>query len=98
VLIMGLYGGVLPVVLAEAAPVPVRCTAVSLGYNFSFGIIGGLTLLMAAWLVDRTGDEIAPAFLIMLSAAITFAAIMRFRETYRVSFPGSAAKPAAAYA
>jgi MHS family proline/betaine transporter-like MFS transporter len=98
VLIMGLYGGTLPVVLAEAAPAPVRCTAVSLGYNISFGVIGGLTPLMAAWLVDRTGDEIAPAFLIMLSAAITFATIMWFRETFRAPFPGSAAKPAAAYA
>jgi hypothetical protein len=53
---------------------------------------------MAAWLVDRTGDEIAPAFLIMLSAAITFAAIMRFRETYRASFAAHAPRPAAAYA
>ena len=95
---MGLYGGVLPVVLAEAAPVPVRCTAVSLGYNIAFGVIGGLTPLMAAWLVDRTGDEIAPAFLIMLSAAITFAAIMRFGETYRAPFPLGTPKPAAAYA
>ena len=77
--------------LAEAAPVPVRCTAVSLGCNIAFGLIGGLTPLMAAWLVDRTGDEIAPAFLIMLSAAITF-------ETYRAPFPRGTPKPAAAYA
>jgi hypothetical protein len=69
VLIIGLYGGILPVVLAEAAPASVRCTAVSLGYNITFGVIGGLTPLMAAWLVDRTGDEIAPAFLIMAAAA-----------------------------
>jgi MHS family proline/betaine transporter-like MFS transporter len=98
VLIIGLYGGILPVVLAEAAPVPVRCTAVSLGYNMCFGVIGGLTPLMAAWLVDRTGDEIAPAFLIMLAAAVTLATIMRFRETYRAPFAANAPKPAAAYA
>jgi MFS transporter, MHS family, proline/betaine transporter len=98
VLIIGLYGGILPVVLAEAAPAPVRCTAVSLGYNICFGVIGGLTPLMAAWLVDRTGDEIAPAFLIMAAAATTLATIVRFRETYRAPFPGGAAKSAAAYA
>jgi MFS transporter, MHS family, proline/betaine transporter len=39
VLIIGLYAGVLPVALAEAAPAPVRCTAVSLGYNIAFGVI-----------------------------------------------------------
>ena len=98
VLIIGLYGGILPVVLAEAALAPVRCTAVSLGYNICFGVIGALTPLMAAWLVDRTGDEIAPAFLIMVTAAVTLATIMRFRETYRAPFPGGATKPAAAYA
>jgi MFS transporter, MHS family, proline/betaine transporter len=98
VLIIGLYGGILPVVLAEAAPASVRCTAVSLGYNITFGVIGGLTPLMAAWLVDRTGDEIAPAFLIMAAAATTLATIVRFRETYRAPFPGGAAKSAAAYA
>ena len=98
VLIIGLYAGVLPVVLAEAAPAPVRCTAVSLGYNIAFGVIGGLTPLMAAWLIDRSGDEIAPAFLIMAAAAVTFAAIMRFRETYRAPFALGAPKPAAAYA
>jgi MHS family proline/betaine transporter-like MFS transporter len=98
VLIIGLYAGVLPVVLAEAAPAPVRCTAVSLGYNIAFGVIGGLTPLTAAWLIDRSGDEIAPAFLIMAAAAVTFAAIMRFRETYRAPFPLGAPKPAAACA
>ena len=75
-----------------------RCTAVSLGYNICFGVIGGLTPLMATWLVDRTGDETAPAFLIMVAAAVTLATIMRFRETYRAPFPGGATKPAAAYA
>jgi MFS transporter, MHS family, proline/betaine transporter len=98
VLIVGLYGGILPVVLVEAAPASVRCTAVSLGYNICVGVVGGLSPLMAAWLVHRTGDEIAPAFLIMAAAAVTFAAIMRFRETYRAPFPLGAPKPAAAYA
>jgi MFS transporter, MHS family, proline/betaine transporter len=88
VLVTGLYGGTLPAVLAEAAPAQVRCTAVSLGYNICFGVIGGLTPLVAAWLVDRTGEEIAPALLIMASAAITLVAIMYFRETYRVPFAG----------
>jgi MHS family proline/betaine transporter-like MFS transporter len=46
-------------------------------------VIGGLTPLVAAWLVGRTGDEIAPAFLIMAAAAVTFFTILRFPETYR---------------
>jgi MHS family proline/betaine transporter-like MFS transporter len=96
VLIVGIFGGTLPAVLVEAAPPSVRCTAVSLGYNVCFGGIGGLTPLVAAWLVGRTGDEIAPAFLIIASAAISLVAIVSLRETYRASFSGvtSSATPA----
>ena len=74
-----------------------RCTAVALGYNACLGVIGGLTPLTATWLVERTGNEIAPAFLIMAAAAVTFAVVLQFRETYRVPFAGGTAA-AAAYA
>jgi MFS transporter, MHS family, proline/betaine transporter len=87
-LIVGLYGGAQPAVLVEAAPPHVRCTAVALGYNICFGVIGGSTPLAATWLVERTGDEIAPAFLIMGAAALAFFTILRFRETYRAPFVG----------
>jgi MFS transporter, MHS family, proline/betaine transporter len=84
--IIGIYLGTLPVVVVEAAPPSLRCTVVSLGYNISFGVIGGLTPLVATWLVTRTGDEIAPAFLIIASAAVTFIATVSLCETYRASF------------
>jgi len=98
VAMIGLYGGTLPVIMVEAAPLPVRCTAVALGYNLTFGIIGGFTPLVAAWLVDRTGDEIAPALLIMAAAAVTFLTVLRFRETYRSPFITASSGAAAAYA
>ena len=75
--------------MVEAAPAHVRCTAVALGYNICLGVIGGMTPLAATWLVNRTGDEIAPAFLIMAAAAVTFMTILGFRETYRAPFVGS---------
>ena len=85
-LLMGLYYGALPAILVEAAPPSVRCTAVALGYNLCYGLFGGLSPLAATWLVERSGDEIAPAFLIMASAAVTFVTVFWFRETYRSSF------------
>src|SRR5262244_385876 len=72
ILLIGVYYGTLPAVLVEAAPPAVRCTAVALGYNLCYGLFGGLSPLVATWLVERTGDEIAPAFLMMASAAVTF--------------------------
>lgn len=79
----GICLGVMPAVLTEAVPASVRCTAVSLGYNIAFGIIGGLTPLTAAWLVDRTDMDLSPAWLIMAAAAVTFTALLASRETSR---------------
>jgi MHS family proline/betaine transporter-like MFS transporter len=88
VLIVGLFCGTQPTIMVESTPLPVRCTAISLGYNICLGAIGGMTPLAATWLVQRTGDETAPAFLIMAAAAITFVSLLWFRETYRVPFVG----------
>jgi MFS transporter, MHS family, proline/betaine transporter len=98
VLMVGIYGGAQPSAMVEAAPLPVRCTAVALGYNITFGVIGGMTPLVAAWLVARTGNEIAPAFMIMAASAVAFATVLCFRETYRAPFVGGSSGAAAAYA
>jgi MHS family proline/betaine transporter-like MFS transporter len=45
-----------------------------------------LSPLVATWLVERTGDEIAPAFLIMAAAAVTFMTLFWFHETYQKPF------------
>lgn len=79
----GIGLGVMPAILAEAVPAGVRCTAVALGYNIAFGVIGGLTPLTAAWLVSRTGFDLSPALLVMAAASVSFAALLRFRETSR---------------
>jgi MHS family proline/betaine transporter-like MFS transporter len=73
-----------------------RCTAVALGYNICLGVIGGLTPLAATWLVERTGNEMTPAFLIMAAGAVSFGAVLRFAETYRAPFVGGSSGPAAA--
>ncbi|MEA2947712.1 MAG: transporter, family, proline/betaine transporter [Alphaproteobacteria bacterium] len=98
VLMIGIYCGTQPTIMVEAAPAQVRCTAVALGYNICLGIIGGLTPLVATWLVERTGDETAPAFLVMAAAAITFITILQFRETYRTAFVGGSSGPTPALA
>ena len=98
VAVVGLYGGTQPAIMVEAAPLPVRCTAVALGCNITLGIFGGFTPLVAAWLVDRTGEEIALAFMIMAAAAVTFATLLWFRETYRTPFIGGSSGATAAYA
>ena len=72
-----------------------RCTAIALGYNVTLGVVGGLSPLVATWLVERTGDDLSPAFMIMAAAAISFLAVLGFRERSRVPLEADAA-PASA--
>jgi MFS transporter, MHS family, proline/betaine transporter len=78
---LGLYMGQLPALLVEALPGRVRCTALSLSFNLSVGLFGGLTPVVATWLIQRTGDEMVPAMMLMTIAAVTLLALWRTPET-----------------
>jgi MHS family proline/betaine transporter-like MFS transporter len=78
---LGLYSGQLPATMVEALPGRVRCTAIALSYNFSVGLSGGLTPLGATWLIQRTGDEMVPAIMLMMLAVVTLLALWRTPET-----------------
>jgi MHS family proline/betaine transporter-like MFS transporter len=66
--------------MVEEVPAAVRCTAIALGYNVTLGLVGGVSPLVATWLVERTADQLAPAFMVMAAAAISFVSILNFRE------------------
>ena len=83
VLSVGTFVGCQPSLMVETVPAEVRCTVIALGYNVTLGVIGGLSPLAATWLVERTGNDYSPAFMIMAAAAISFAALLSFKETYR---------------
>jgi len=43
---------------------------------------------VAGWLVGRTADELAPAYLIMVAASVSFFAAWGIKETYRMPLAG----------
>jgi MHS family proline/betaine transporter-like MFS transporter len=90
VLFIGLYEGTLPAALVEAAPHQVRCTAVAVGYNIPLGIIGGLTPMAATWLVERTADQLSPAFMMIAAAVVSTFALLFAPETFRQRFQPAA--------
>ena len=73
---VGLLLGALPRFMVEETPVNVRCMVIALGYNLTFGIVGGLTPLVATWLVYRTENDMIPAFLIMAAAAVSLMTVV----------------------
>ena len=82
-LLVGVYLGVAPAFMAETAPAHVRSTSLALGYNLTLGIVGGLTPLIATWLVHQTHSAVAPAFMIIVAALISFGTILFMKETYK---------------
>jgi MFS transporter, MHS family, proline/betaine transporter len=66
---------------AEIMPSRVRYSGVALGFNLA-AILGGATgPYIATWLVQRTGNPIAPGFYIMAVAAIGLATLATVPET-----------------
>jgi MFS transporter, MHS family, proline/betaine transporter len=84
VVAVGMFLGAQPALMVETAPPAVRCTLIALGYNVCLGVIGGVSPMVATWLVHRTENEITPAFLVMGAAVISFLSTLRFKETAKV--------------
>jgi MHS family proline/betaine transporter-like MFS transporter len=83
VLSVGTFIGVQPSIMVEEVPASIRCTAIALGYNITLGVIGGLSPLVATWLVNRTENDLAPAYMVMVAAAASFLAVRLFKENSR---------------
>ncbi|MEM7121987.1 MAG: MFS transporter [Pseudomonadota bacterium] len=66
--------------MVELLPAKVRCTGGGLGYNICLALFGGTTPLIAAYLVERTGDDFTPIYYIMIAAAIALFFTWRMPE------------------
>ena len=82
-LVVGLFNGAMPALIVESAPADIRTTVVALGYNLTMGILGGLTPLVASWLIHRTENEMIPAYMIVAVAAVSLVAVMFVSESYK---------------
>ena len=82
-LVVGLFNGAMPALIVESAPAYIRTTVVALGYNLTMGILGGLTPLVASWLIHRTENEMIPAYMIVAVAAVSLVAVMFVSESYK---------------
>jgi MFS transporter, MHS family, proline/betaine transporter len=92
VVAVGLYTGAQAPILVEAVPRAVRCSVVALGYNVTLGLLGGMTPLAAAWLIDRTGNDYGPAYMIMAASMVSLTALYFHPETFRAGLADAAAE------
>jgi len=67
--------------MVELLPPGVRCTASGIAYNLCMALFGGAAPWIATYLVERTGDDFAPAWFIMAAALVSCLAALKLRET-----------------
>lgn len=60
-------------------PTPVRFAGFAIAYNLSTSLFGGTAPAVNAWLIDRTGDPLMPAY-VMIAACVVGLAALRFTD------------------
>lgn len=68
------------VMLMEAFPPHLRATGLSITYSAALTLFGGTALLVVTWLVELTGNPLAPAWYAALGCSVSLFALGRFRE------------------
>ena len=64
--------GAMPVAMADMFPARLRFSAMAIGYNITLALVGGTAPLVATWLIKTTGQLAAPAWYLVVIAAVTF--------------------------
>jgi MFS transporter, MHS family, proline/betaine transporter len=84
-----LYGtvfGVIPTLLPELFPTNVRYTGISLSIGLAQMIFGGTSPFINSYLVQLTGNPVAPAYWVMAVAAISGVAMLMTKDRTDVPF------------
>jgi len=83
VLALSIQFGVQGAMMVEITPANIRCTALAIGNNIGWSILGGLAPLAATCLTARTGDALAPAWLVAAAAAVTAVTLLLTADPFR---------------
>ncbi|GAB3564169.1 MFS transporter [Spelaeicoccus albus] len=70
-LFKGAYYGPMAAIMASIFPPETRATGMALGYNVGVTIFGGFTPLVATWLINTTGNDMAPSFWVIFAAVVS---------------------------
>ncbi len=83
------FTSTMPSTLPALFYTPVRYSALSIAFNVSVTLFGGTTPLVTAWLVERSGDPLVPAYYMMGAALIGLVTMLTVRETAGLPLRGS---------
>lgn len=78
---IGMALGLQGAMVVEIFPLRTRVTSMSFAYCITLALAGGSAPLVSSWLIQRTGNLMAPAYYIMLYGLIGLALMWPMRET-----------------
>ena len=82
-LLLGLTAGPIPGLLGSFFPPRARSTGLSISYNLSVTLFGGLAPLTVTWLSGLTTSRFVPAFYLVASAVLSLILVAGFRPRPR---------------
>ena len=74
----------------------VRYSGFSIGYNLCVAAFGGTTPYVVAWLTGSTGNNLAPAFYVIVAAVVSLGTVLTLKESAGRPLPESAKPEVAA--
>lgn len=80
------FSGPAPAAMAELYPPAMRSTGLSIAYNLAVTVFGGFAPFITTWLIARTGSALAPAWYVMLAAAMSLTALIAGRNLLKAAF------------
>lgn len=80
-IILAIILGVHAAAAAELFPTRTRQTGLSIAYSITAAIFAGTVPYVLTWLIAQTGNQMMPAFYLMLVGLIGLAAVLTMKET-----------------
>jgi MFS transporter, MHS family, proline/betaine transporter len=78
---IGMALGLQGAMVVEIFPLRTRVTSMSLAYSLTLALAGGTAPLVSAWLIERLGQPLAPAYYVMFYAVLGLALMWPMQET-----------------
>jgi len=78
---LGMALGLQGAMVVEIFPLRTRVTSMSFAYSITLALAGGTAPLVSAWLIEKFGAPLAPAWYVMLHGVIGLALLWPMQET-----------------
>jgi MHS family proline/betaine transporter-like MFS transporter len=82
-ILMGCYWSPLAAVLVESFPASVRFSGISIAHNLSMALFGGTAPFVVTWLIQLSGNPLAPAFYLMIAGIGSIMGLYLMKDRYQ---------------